>query len=573
MPRQGNTRQVRRQRRAQSSHNEAVQSNRGAWIFVAFVVFACLLLLRLVYLQVIVAGEYSAQAQEARTITIEANARRGTIYDRNGNVLATSVDSSTVYANPYEIEEPTRVAEALAEILGGEKTDYYDKLTKEGSGFEYLKRQADQDKAKQLKEKDFVGIYFLDDTKRVYPYGEVGGQVVGLVGIDGEGLTGLEMYYDNILAGTPGTMTKENGAMGMPIPGGVKEQTTAIDGQDIIVSIDIGLQQYVEERLKQGTEDIGGSSGNSVVLDAETGEIYACASTPLFDPNDTETITEGSTQLKSITNAFEPGSIFKTVSALTILEAGVMEPEDEMFVPAYIEADGYPISDAHERGDTTMTFGEILDQSSNVGISLATEKVGFEHFAEQIDQYNLSQLTGVDYPGEALGYLLPYEQWSLVQAYNVTFGQGISVTPLQMANFYAALRNEGVQYTPHFLLEKPLTDEVAQYESETIVEDKEALNKLNDMLVSVVDGGTGELAQIEGYRVAGKTSTAEIADEEKGGYKEGVYTICFTGYLPDSTSELVCFVGVEDVPGDRLVTPVFKDIMSFAIDRYKIMSE
>lgn len=550
---------------------DSSRSSRTAWLLVFFGALAVIFFFRLFFLQVIVAGDYSAQAQDARTISIEVSARRGTIYDRNGNVLATSVDASTIYANPYEIENPVDTSKQLAAILGGKDTDYLEKLTQSNTSFSYIERKADMDKADQLKNLDLKGIYFISDTKRVYPYNEVGGQVIGLIGVDGEGLTGLEMYYDDILSGTPGTLTIENGALGMPIPGGVKEQTTAVDGQDIIISLDIGLQQYVEERVKKGAEDIGGTSGNATVMDAETGEIYACSSTPLFNPNDTNSITEGSTQLKGITNGFEPGSIFKTVSALAILEADAMKPTDEMFVPAILSADEYQISDAHERGDQTMTFGEILDQSSNVGISLATQKVGFENYYNKIKQYRLAEPTGVDYPGEATGWLAPYQDWSLVQAYNVTFGQGIAVTPIQMANFYAALRNNGTQYTPHFLIEKPLTDEVVEYEEKKIIDDSGAIAELNTMLQSVVDSGTGELAQIEGYKVAGKTSTAEIYDES-GGYRDGVYTICFTGFLSDSSSQLVCFVGVEEVPGDRVVTPVFKDIMSFAIERYKITS-
>lgn len=547
------------------------RSSRTAWLLLIFAAVAILFLFRLFFLQVIMAGEYSAQAQDARTISIEVSARRGTIYDRNGNVLATSVDASTIYANPYEVTNPVETAKQLTSILGGNEADYLESISRSGTSFSYIERKADMDKADTLKKLDLDGIYFINDTKRVYPYNEVGGQVIGLIGVDGEGLTGLEMHYDDILAGSPGTLTIENGALGMPIPGGVKEETTAVDGQDIIIALDIGLQQYVEERVSQGAKEIGGVSGNSIVVDAGTGEIYACASTPLYNPNDPSSITDGSTQLKSITNGFEPGSIFKTVSALTILEADAMKPADEMFVPAILYADEYQISDAHERGDQTMTFGEILDQSSNVGISLATQKIGFENFYNKIKQYHLAEPTGVDYPGEATGWLAPYQDWSLVQAYNVTFGQGVAVTPIQMANFYAALRNEGVQFTPHFLIEKPLTDEVTQYEERKIIEDAEAIAELNTMLESVVQSGTGELAQIDGYKVAGKTSTAEIYDES-GGYKEGVYTICFTGFLPDSSSQLVCFVGVEEVPGDRLVTPVFKDIMTFAIDRYKITS-
>ena len=525
---------------------------------------------RLVYLQVIKSSEYSAMAQESRTANIETSPRRGTIYDRNGYVLATSVDATTIYANPYEVTDAKGEAKELAEILGGEAADYEALLTKDDISFVYIKRKADVEVADRVKELKLAGIYFLSDTKREYPYGQIGGQVIGTVNIDGEGLTGLELQYDDVLSGTGGKLVVERGRDGTPIPGGVKEEVAAVDGQDIIISLDISLQEKVEESLTQGVKDVNGESGNAIVMDAGTGEIYAAASLPLYDPNDLSTIVDGSeTQAKSITQIFEPGSIFKTVSTMAILENGVMGPEDEIFCPAVIEADEYQVSDAHERGDETMTLRQILDNSSNVGISLSVEKLGFTELYNKIVKYNLNELTGVDYPGEGLGSLLPREQWAKITGYNISFGQGVSVTPLQMVRFYGALINDGVEVTPHFLVEKPLSDETPAYATEDVVDNKEAIPTITSMLETVVSSGTGTGAQIEGYRVAGKTSTAEIAEE--GVYKKDVYNLCFTGFLPDSSSQLVCFVGANEVPGGGNVSSVFKDIMAFAIDRYKIM--
>ena len=216
-----------------------------------------------------------------------------------------------------------------------------------------------------------------------------------------------------------------------------------------------------------------------------------------------------------------------------------------------------------------MTLRQILDNSSNVGISLSVEKLGFTELYNKIVKYNLNELTGVDYPGEGLGSLLPREQWAKITGYNISFGQGVSVTPLQMVRFYGALINDGVEVTPHFLVEKPLSDETPAYATEDVVDNKEAIPTITSMLETVVSSGTGTGAQIEGYRVAGKTSTAEIAEE--GVYKKDVYNLCFTGFLPDSSSQLVCFVGANEVPGGGNVSSVFKDIMAFAIDRYKIM--
>lgn len=545
-------------------------SNRAVVVLIVFVVIAIIFIGRLGYLQIVKADEYSAQAQEARTANIETSPRRGTIYDRNGYVLATSVEASTIYANPKEVEDVVSTSAKLAEVLGGEAKDYSDKITAAEGAFVYIQRKAELAVAEKVKELKLAGIYFLADTKRVYPYGQTGAQVVGFVGVDGDGLSGLELQYDDILQGTGGTLEVERGRDGTPIPGGVKEETAAVDGQDIIVSLDISLQEFMEARLAQGVQDMNAEGGNAIVMDAGTGEVYATSSLPYFDPNDVTTIEDGSeTQAKSITQIFEPGSIFKTVSTMAILENGTMTPDDTLYCPAIIEADGYQVSDAHERGDETMSLRQILDNSSNVGISLAISDLGFTPFYDKILKYNLTETTGIDYPGEGQGNVLPRDQWAQITGYNISFGQGISVTPLQMVRFYGALVNDGLEVTPHFLIEKPLSDETPTYETEDVIDNKNAIPTITNMLETVVTEGTGKGAQIDGYRVAGKTSTAEIAEE--GVYKKGVYNLCFTGFLPDSNSQLVCFVGANEVPGDGTVSPVFRDIMAFAIDRYKII--
>lgn len=559
------------------------RSNLLAWVLLFFVAIAAIFVVRLVVLQVVLAGDYSAMASAARSVDIVATPKRGTIYDRNGTVLATSVDCSTVYANPAEITDTWKAASVLAQYLGGQAGDYTDLLAQDTT-FVYIKKQIDNDVADELEtalagdpettDDDVAGIYFLNDSRREYPCGRIGAQIVGLTDADGNGISGLELYYNDILQGTPGRYSYEQGINGAPIPGGVREDTPAVDGTDIVISIDIQLQDYLEQRLEQAQKECSSESTTSVVMDAETGEILAAASLPLLDPNDRDNIEEGATTIRAITGAIEPGSIFKTVSTMSILDEGAMTPDDTLFCPAYLPADGYYISDAHERGDTTMTLREILDNSSNVGISLAVEdSIGFESLYEHILRFNLNELTGVDYPGEALGYLAPQEDWSLIQSYNVTFGQGVSVTPIQMVRFYGALANDGIEVTPHFLISKPQTDEKIEYPTEQVIDNEEALDTMTSMLQSVVTDGTGKQAAVEGFEVAGKTSTAEIYDEENGGYKPGVYNMAFTGFIPDASSKLICYVGAYEAPYEATVTTAFKDIMSFAIDRFKINPE
>ena len=236
------------------------------------------------------------------------------------------------------------------------------------------------DKVKELK---LDGVYFIADTRREYPNGAIGGQVIGYCNVDGEGITGLELQYNDILSGTPGTYTAERGEQGFPIPGGVKEETPAVNGQDIMVSLDIKLQDTVEQALAEGVKDLETEEGSSIVMDAATGEIYAACSLPYMNPADMSSSQVGSESVKAITQAYEPGSTFKSVSALTILEQGTMGPEDTMFCPSSISADDYDVSDSHERDGETYSLREILNHSSNVGISLGHGTGGFRQALRQ----------------------------------------------------------------------------------------------------------------------------------------------------------------------------------------------
>ena len=582
-------------------------SNRVFLPILVFAALAVLFVLRLAFLQVIAAPQNAAEGENARMKYTWIEPRRGTIYDRNGVVLATSVETTTIYIDPTEVDDADATAQVLVDVLGGQKSDYLEAITAANTRYAVVKEKADVEVGESVKarvseltavgapyeDKDF-GIRYKTLWKREYPNGQVGGQVVGACKLDTEvennreyytGISGLELYYDDILSGEAGYTREETSPDGTPIPGGEHDSKEAVNGQDIIISIDIELQQYVEDRLTADKEGITSNGGSAVVMDGGTGEIYAAASLPLFNPADRTDMEDDAPKLKCVTDLFEPGSIFKSVSAMAILEAGTMTPDTELFCPSTIEADGYIISDAHDRGDATFTLQQIMDQSSNIGISLATENAtvgdvsGFQNLCNKINAYNLHTKTGVDFPGEGelgtdiLGNLPSFDKWGKVVGYNISFGQGLSLTPLQIPRFYSALVNDGVECTPHFLLSKPQSGEVMEYESEKVIDNSAAIDDLTSMLKTVVTEGTGKAAAIEGYNVAGKTSTAEIYDEENGGYRKGVYNLAFTGFLADSSSQLVCFVGANEVPTDGVVTPIFKDIMSTAIDRFNIYPE
>lgn len=561
-------------RAALSTHASRIaqESGRGYYILVAFAAVAAIVFARLVFLQVIVADDYAKQAADARTSVVEISPRRGTIYDRNGNVLATSVEARSVYVNPREVKDAQGESEVLASVLGGTAADYIQELSDASKTFIYIQRRVEMETVEELQEKQLPGIHFLPDSKRIYPYGAVGGQVVGFVNVDDQGVSGIELYYNDILRGTPGKMVAEYGRTGIPIPGAVDQNKPAIDGQDIVISLDISMQEHLEKSLAASAKALEGKSGSSILMDGGTGEIYACASLPFFNPADLRKVEPGATDLQGITRAFEPGSIFKPVAAMAALEDGRITPDEYIFCPARLPADEYFVTDAHERGDETMSVRQIMARSSNVGLSKIAEIEGFPELYTKILKYGVLNTTGVDSPGEAVGVLDDVNTWARIKGYNVSFGQGVTVTPLSMERFFGAIINDGVACTPHFLMSFPQTKEVKEYPTERIIHNTKALPPMIDMLEAVVAEGTGTKAQIDGFPVAGKTGTAEYADE-KGGYVKGWYNISFIGFLPHTNSKLVCFVGVTEVPGDRATTPAFKDIMTYAIERYKIKPE
>lgn len=550
---------------------EALNPERIKIVLLVFALLAGAILLRLFFLTVIVGPENAAKAEATRTISVDMPAKRGTIYDRNGRVLASSIDAKTIYCNPYEVKDSSDTAAQLAAILGGKKADYLEALTAKDTSFAYVFQKADLEAAAKVEKLDLPGIYFLDDSKRVYPFGSTGGQVIGVCDVDGNGLTGLELYYDEVLSGTDGVLVQQRGANGYPIAGGLNEMKTAVDGEDIVIALDVEMQDYLEARLCKAVKDIQGEGGNSLIYDAKTGEILACATAPLMDPNDRSTFQDNNMGLTSITTGFEPGSIFKPVTFTSAFEELDLNPdEDEIFCPAELPANEYFVTDAHARGDDIMTLRNILAYSSNVGTSLLASQLGFDKLYDHIVKYNLTDYTGVDYPGESSGYLSPQSEWTDIQAYNVSFGQGIMITPLQLARFYGALINDGVECTPHFLLAKPQQGEEEIYTTEKVIENTEAIAPVTSMLQSVVLYGTGMDAQMEEFEPAGKTGTAEIVDTETGLYLLETYNISFIGFIPESNSSLVCFVGATNVPGDRTTTAAFSDIMSFAANHYRL---
>lgn len=525
---------------------------------------------RLVWMQVVSHDELSRKAEANRQNVIDLHARRGTIYDRNGNVLAMSEECRTIYCNPQEVREPYLTAEVIAAHLGGSPADYVDALTADGT-FSYVHRKASREEADAIREgllsKELPGVYYLQDSRRVYPYGALGSQVLGIVGIDGEGLTGLELYYDDLLRGVDGTMVVETGNGGTPIAGAASQTTDAIDGTDLVISLDINVQRMAEEQIVRGVETYKADSGSVMVTDPQTGEILAACSTPLLDVTDLSVVEEGATALKLVSDSYEPGSIFKVLTAAIGIEAGVVTPSSTFYVPASLQVGDDFVSDDDDRSyDMDMTLREILRRSSNTGAALVAQKeIGADVFAEGVEAFGIGSLTDIDYPGEAVGMVKGRDEYDGSSLGSMSFGQGLAIPLVQMIRAIGAIANQGEPVTPHFLVSKGTTP-VSWETGERIVSPSTA-RQVVDMMRTVVEEGTGVPAQVPGYDIAGKTGTGEQADTTKGGYAKYKYTASLIGFAPASDPSVLVYVGLNGTPylAYDSAAPLFSSIMGEAL--------
>jgi len=540
-----------------------------AIVFLIALVALALVAGRLFWFHVIKAPEYSEAARNNRTDETVIHARRGTIYDRNGNVLAISVDAKTIYCNPTEITDPSAVTTLMVQHLGGERGDYLPLLV-EDETFVYIKRAADLAKAealqKALEEAELPGVYFIDDTRRDYPYGNVAGQILGIVGIDGDGLSGLEYYYDDILRGEDGVMLMETGIGGTPIAGATSVVRDAKNGTDIVTSLDVDVQMVAEQKITEAVERFQAESGSVMVTDPKTGEILAACSTPLLPVSDFSKMEEGSESLKPVTAAYEPGSIFKILTSSIGIENQLVTPWTTYVVPAWVEVGDDLVGDDDGRDYTmTMSLTEMMRRSSNAGLAMvAQESIGAQLFSEGVAAFGIGQETGIDYPGEGPGIVRTLEEYDGSTTGSMAFGQGLAIPMVQMVRAVGIVANGGIPSTPHFACF--LNGERVEWPQGEQVISQETCDEVTQMMRVVVDEGTGIQADVEGYDVAGKTGTGEQADEE-GGYREDAFVSSFVGFAPASDPEILVYVGLNNTPylASGSAAPTFSSIMSEAL--------
>ena len=585
-------------------------------ILVLFVVFLVAIVANLVYIQVIRGPAYARMAQSSHTTEVSLSARRGTVYDRNGEVIASNVDATTIYVNPQEVTDPERLAAVLAEVLGQDsgktKEDYLKVIDQPDLSFAYIQRKADSVSAEALKnrlnDEKLKGIHYLDDTKRVYPNGDVGSQIVGVVDIDGKGISGLELEYDELLKGVDGSIVFERGMNDIPITNGETSRVETVDGTDIVTSIDINLQKLCEEQLLTTVIDTEAQGGSITVMDAATGEIYSACSYAKKSDEERNAEYEAAEKeaaaiaasgqpdaanpfdklcdyklevgkLAPVTDIYEPGSTFKAFTAYSVLANNANIDENTTYkVPYALEVYDTVITDSHDHPFEDMTLREILADSSNTGTTLVSREVDLAQLYDTYHAFGIGTKTGCDFPGDTAGQLEESKDWDGVQSATVTFGQGLTVTPLQLVRAYGVLEQGGTLVTPHFLTDVPNDAETAQRLMQDLtkretVADAGVCKEVSEMLTSVVTEGTGEEAAVDGFNVTGKTGTAEIASVY-GGYEENAYVMSFCGWLYGSSSDLICLVTVNrphtNLRAGGLCGPVFSEIMTYATKRYQI---
>jgi cell division protein FtsI/penicillin-binding protein 2 len=525
-------------------------------------------LARAVWLQAVQAGtlEQMAVRQHRETVTIPAG--RGTIFDRSGEPLAIGEQATTVYVDPREVKSPRRVALAAARALGLDADEIYGSVADRTRHFVYLQRKADPAKAAALEKLGLAGVHTYPEELRTYPQHGVAAHVLGFAGVDNDGLEGLERSLDRELRGKPGTEVVIKDPFGRAID--VISTRAERQGSDVFLTLDHRLQAKAEEVLRDTVRSSGAKAGTAVVLDPHTGAVLAMATAPGFDANRFGSVSADRRRNRAVTDTYEPGSTFKVVAVAGALSEKLVTPTTPFTLASSIQVADRIIHEHEPRPTQRMTVAQILSQSSNVGTITLAQMLGRERLTSWIDRFGFGNTTGVDYPGESRGILPGY--WSGSTIGNVPIGQGIGVTPIQMASAYATIANGGIRRTPY------LVDRIGgkrhhagagrRVISETV--SAQLMTMLRDVVSA--EGGTGAAAAVPGYTVAGKTGTA--AKPEPGGYSTSRYVASFVGVVPARSPRLVILVSIDEpqtaIWGGVVAAPAFSEIARFGLQELEV---
>jgi cell division protein FtsI (penicillin-binding protein 3) len=505
-----------------------------------------------------------ALAQHRETQVLPAS--RGTLFDRTGFQLAIGEQATTVYADPRQIADPRRAALAAQTAFGRRlvrASALLPRLSDRSKGFVYVCRKCDPDKAAALAARHVTGLYSYPEERRSYPQGSVAAQVLGYAGIDNRGLAGLELSLDPRLSGKPGTQTVIKTPDGRPIE--VISATPVREGKSVTLTIDHTIQAQAETVLRRTMSHWGAKDATAIVLDPRTGDILAMAVEPGYDANAFGSTPSAKQRNRAVTDYYEPGSTFKVVTVAGALSSHLVTPQTAFTLPYSLRVADRIVHDAEKRGTVRYTVAQILSHSSNIGAITLAEMLGKQRLAEWIDKFGFGKPTGIDFPGETAGAVLPADKWSGSTIGNVPIGQGVAVTPIQMASAYAAIGNGGVWVQPHLV--------AGARSSKRRMLSAGVARQLVQMLKGVtVEGGTAPLAAIPGYQVAGKTGTAQ--KPENGSYAAGKYVASFVGMVPASKPRLLVLVAVDEprgaIWGGVVAAPAFQEIAQFDLQYLEV---
>lgn len=492
--------------------------------------------------------------------------RRGKILDANRKELAVNIDAESIYVHPGNVKDIKRFSVELSKYLRYSQKEILGMLLSK-KPFIWVTRLAEPGLVARLKNANIEGIGFIEEPKRVYPNGHLAGQVLGFTNIDSKGIEGIEYELDGLLAGSPGKITVKRDARGREIIDAPINVEASVSGYDVVLNIDSQIQYVVEKELKEGVEKSFAQKGMAVVMNPETGAILAMASYPFFDPNDFVKYDEGTRRNLPVWYSFEPGSTIKAFLAAAAIEEKKVNPDSKFNCENGRRKVGRSIiNDVHPYG--ILNVAQIIEVSSNICAGKIAEILGKDGFYKYLKAFGFGEKTGIDLPGESSGRLTSPRRWGPVELATLSFGQGISVTALQLASALSAIANGGYLMKPYTVKEiiGPDGRVIERREPEVIrrVISYDTAEEVKRILEGVVESGTGKEASIPGYRVAGKTGTAQIPNPETGGYYSNRYLSSFIGFAPVDNPKITVVVLVEDPKtspyGGVIAAPIFKRI-------------
>lgn len=564
-----------------NSNNIKINRKRIYFLFILFSITFLLIIYRLVFIQYLNASEFKSYAEFQHIGEFVLDSRRGKILDRNGDELAISLNERTVYANPKLVVDSEYESKILAEILELDVENVKEKLDSKDLGFVYIQRKVSQEKAEKIVEYNLQGIYFQNEARRYYPLNDIAASVIGFAGVDNNGLAGIELQYEKVLRGIDGKAIAEKDVFGNIIPRENNIYIEPVDGKDVVLTIDSQIQYIAQEKLEEVVSEFGALSAISIVMNPKTGEIYSIAAYPGFDLNNYQEADPELYKISGISFTYEPGSTFKIINIASAIENNSVSKDQVFDLASSIRVGDRVIREIFRTYNASYTTEEIIKYSINVGAVTIALSMGEKTFWESIKKFGFGEITGIELPGEEKGLFYDYKTWPASTIGALAIGQNISVTPLQLLRAVCAVANGGYLVTPSIVKEVKLLEneenENKQIEEGNRILSQETADALKDMMLAVVEGGTGTRAQIDGLKVCGKTGTAEKVNKNGVGYSEGRQITSFIGFAPYEDPEIAIIVVVDEPQGGKntiwgstVAAPVFRDIMEFSLTRLKV---